>query len=97
MLQAIQTEYGTFTNWIDLVSGKDTDGEPNAKAVVFVYTEMINEGIDIDNEENDTDIKPLSARAVGRMVTEMGLDAATEKMNEVVGASTQGGENSKNE
>ena len=58
--------------------------EPDAKAVIFGFTEMLNEGIDISNEENGTDDKPLTLKQVGRMITEIGLARATEEMNKTV-------------
>ena len=67
-------------------------GEPDAKAVIFGFTEMINEGIDIDNEENGTDIKPLTLKQVGRLITEIGLSKATETLNQTVVESTEGDE-----
>ena len=59
-------------------------GEPDAKAVIFGITEMLNEGIDIDNEENGTDIKPLTKKQVGRIITEVGLANVTAEMNRTV-------------
>ena len=50
---------------------------------------MINEGIDIDNEDNGTDRKPLTLKQVGRLITEIGLANATSTLNETVIASTQ--------
>lgn len=66
--------------------------EPNAKAVIFGFTEMINEGIDIENEENGTDIPPMTLKQVGRMISDIGLGAATSKLNETVIESTKGEE-----
>lgn len=80
--------------WEDL-SDEDRSkftGEPDAKAVIFGFTEMLNEGIDIDNEENGTDDKPLSLKQVGRIITEIGLANATNTLNETVIASTQSDE-----
>ena len=51
---------------------------------------MINEGIDIANEENGTDIKPFTLKQVGRIITEIGLANATQTLNETVIESTQG-------
>lgn len=67
-------------------------GEPDAKAVIFGFTAMLNEGIDIDNEENGKDDKPLTLKQVGRMLTEIGFTGATQKMNDAVIASTKGEE-----
>ena len=45
---------------------------------------MLNEGIDIENEENGTDVKPLTLKQVGRMITEIGIGDATNVMNQTV-------------
>ena len=88
VMERIQEEYGSIEEWGNLTSG----GEPNAKAVIFGFTEMLNEGIDIENEENGTDIKPLTLKQVGRMITEIGFQNATEKLSETVVESTKSGE-----
>lgn len=86
VMEAIQEEYETIDKWAKLTDG--ANGEPNAKAVIFGIREMLNEGIDIQNEEEGSDIKPLSLKQVGRMLTEIGLDSMTNKMNDVVVEST---------
>ena len=50
---------------------------------------MINEGIDIDNEENGTDIKPFNLKQVGRMLTEIGLENIASKISDTVIESTK--------
>lgn len=77
---------GSEDGWDDLKEEdrKKYEGEPDAKAVIFGFTEMINEGIDIDNEENGTNEKPLTLKQVGRMITEIGLGSATRVMNKTV-------------
>lgn len=90
VMEEIQTEYGSLEEWGNLTDGKQ--GEPNAKAVIFGYTVMLNEGIDIENEENGTEIKPLTLKQVGRMVTEFGLKKATTQLNKTVIESTQSAE-----
>ncbi len=87
VMERIQEEYGSIEKWGQITDGND--GEPNAKAVIFGFTEMINEGIDIENEENGTDIKPLSLKQVGRMITEIGLLNATKTLNQTVIDSTK--------
>ena len=87
VMDTIQDKYGTINKWAELTDGED--GEPNAKAVIYGFTQMLNEGIDIENEENGTDIKPLSTKQVGRMITEYGLMNATKTMNETVVESTR--------
>ena len=48
---------------------------------------MLNEGIEIDNEDNGTNEPLLTSKQVGRIITEAGLDNVQKKMNEVVIAS----------
>lgn len=87
VMEAIQDEYGTIEKWGALTDG--TDGEVNAKAVKFGFTQMLNEGIDIDNEKNGTDDKPLTTKQVGRILTEIGLSGAAQAMNQTVIDSTR--------
>lgn len=87
VMEAIQEEYGTVDKWGELTDG--TVGEPNAKAIIFGLTTMINEGIDISNEENGTDIKFFTLKQVGRLLSEVGLSEATEKLNTTVIESTE--------
>lgn len=90
VMETIQDEYGTIGKWGKLTDG--SEGEVSAKAVIFGLTEMLNEGIDIDNEENGTDIKPFTKKQVGRLLTEIGLQEATKKLNETVVESTKSDE-----
>ncbi len=87
VMERIQEEYGSLDKWGAMTDGKN--GEPNAKAVIFGFTEMINEGIDIENEENGTDIKPLTLKQVGRLITDVGLSEATATLNKTVIESTK--------
>lgn len=88
VMERIQEEYGSLEKWGSLTDGKD-GSEPNAKAVIFGFTEMINEGIDIANDENGTEIKPFTQKQVGRMMSEIGFSDANIAMNETVINSTQ--------
>ena len=90
VMEEIQEEYGTLDKWGNMTDG--TDGEPNAKAVIFGFTAMINEGIDIQNDRNGTNEKPLTKKQVGRLITEYGLINATKKMNDTVIQSTKSNE-----
>lgn len=94
VMEVIQEEYKTIDKWGELTDG--SKGEPNAKAIIFGLAAMINEGIDISNEENGTDIKPFTLKQVGRLLSEVGLSEATQKLNDTVIESTED-EKSKNE
>lgn len=90
VMEAIQEKYGTLEKWGNLTEGEGD--EPNAKAVIFGFCEMINEGIDIQNEEQGTDTKPVTLKQVGRIITEYGLLNATKVMNNTVVESTKSNE-----
>ena len=95
VMEIIQEEYGTVEKWGELTDGNA--GEVNAKAVLFGLAAMINEGIDMDNEDNEgregyTPKKFLTAKTVGRLLTEVGLNEATRKLNETVVESTRSDE-----
>lgn len=92
VMEVIQDKYGTLENWGKLTDGAENDGEPNAKAVIFGITAMLNEGIDIKNEENGTEEKMLTNKQVGRMITDIGLQSSAQLMNGVVIDSTQSAE-----
>lgn len=78
-------------DWIDLPDDEKAKykGEPDAKAVIFGFREMINEGIDIENEEKSEKMPELSLKQVGRLITKYGLANATKKLNKTVVESTQ--------
>lgn len=92
VMEVVQEKYGTLEKWGKLTDGVENDGEPNAKAVIFGITAMLNEGIDIDNEENGTKEKMLTKKQVGRMITEIGLKSSAQLMNGVVVDSTKSSE-----
>lgn len=87
VMEEIQEEYKSLKEWGELTDGEN--GEPDAKAVIFGFWCMLNEGIDIQNEENGTDLKPFTRKQVGRMITEFGLANATNKLNKTVIDSTK--------
>ena len=91
VMESIQEEYGRIDKWAELTDG--ASGEPNVKAVIFGFKQMINEGIDIDNDENGTDIKPFTLKQVGRIISELGLLEATSTLNDTVIDSTKSEKN----
>ena len=92
-MEEIQEEYKTFDNWTDLVSGKDKLKEVDIKALIFGFQAMLNEGIDIQNEEEGTDLKPFTKKQVGRLITEIGLQNANQKIIDTVIESTKSTKN----
>ena len=93
VMESIQDEYGSIEAWGKLIEPEE--GEPNIKALVFGATQMINEGIEISNDENGEDEKPLTHRKVARILTEVGIESVTSKVQQTVVDSTA--DDSKNE
>ena len=90
VMEEIQEKYGTLGKWGEITTG---DGEPKVKDLKAGIMAMMNEAIDIENEENGTDEKPLSEKQVGRIMTEAGIKAIVEKIQEITIASTKSGDN----
>ena len=90
VMEEIQEKYGTLGKWGEITTG---DGEPKIKDLKAGIMAMMNEAIDIENEENGTDEKPLSEKQVGRIMTEVGIKAIVEKIQEITIASTKSGDN----
>ena len=87
VMEAIQREYKSISKWGELTDGKS--GEVDIKALIFGITEMINEAIDIENDEKGTDKPFLTHKKVARIITEIGVENTTGKMNGVVIESTK--------
>ena len=51
VMEKIQENYESFSKWGELTDGSDK--EVDVKALKFGITEMINEGIDIENEKSE--------------------------------------------
>ena len=90
VMEEIQEKYKTFSNWTELVSGKD---EMDIKALKFGFKAMINEGIEIQNEDEGTDIKPFTDKQIGRLITDVGLQNINQKLIDTVVESTKSEKN----
>lgn len=87
VMETIQEEYGTIQKWGELTDG--SKGEVNVKALKFGLTEMINEGIDIENEEFENKRPLLTTKQVGRLITKMGTENAVTQLNTAIVESTK--------
>ena len=91
VLETIQEQFGSLQAWSDRIEPEE-GGEPDIKALLFGFTEMINEGIDIDNENNHTQKPFMTKKQVGRLLTQVGLENASKKIMQVVVDSTKSDE-----
>ena len=87
VMEAIQDQYGTLDRWGELTQG---DGEPKVKDLKNGILAMINEGIEIENEDNGTNNPLLTAKQIGRIMTEVGIATIVDKIKEITVASAQG-------
>jgi hypothetical protein len=94
VMEEIQEQYGSLEKWGEITQG---DGEPMIKDLKAGITAMINEGIDILNEENETYNAPLTEKQVGRIMSEVGIQEIVRKIQEITIASTKSEEEKGNE
>ena len=83
VMETIQKQYGTVQKWGKLTDNKEGK-EPNAKALIFGFREMINEAIEIENEEHGTNKPLLTLKQVGRLITRVGIQESAKKLNKVI-------------
>ena len=92
VMEEIQEAYGSISAWGSIVENAD-GGEPKVKDLKIGLTMMINEAIDIENEETNGNAPMLTTKQVGRLITEVGFEAITKKIQELTIASTNAGDN----
>ena len=90
VMEKIQDEFETIDKWASLTSGKEQ--EVNVKALKYGFTEMLNEALEIEAEENGTEFIPITEKQVGRMLTELGMEKMTEALQTTVVESTKSDE-----
>ncbi len=94
VMEKIQEKYGSYEKWGDLTDGKDS--EVNIGALKFGILEMINEGIDIENESQEVKRDFLTDKQAGRIITDIGIEELTKTIQETVIDSTKNDEEAKN-
>ena len=94
VMEEIQEQYGSLDEWGKVTQG---NGEPQVKDLKAGILAMINEAIDIENEENGANAPLLTAKQVGRMMTEVGIETIVKKIQEITIASTKSEDDGKNE
>ena len=94
VMEEIQEQYGSLDEWGRITQGT---GEAKVKDLKVGILAMINEAIDMQNEENNTNEPMLTAKQVGRIMTEVGIDKIVAAIQDITIASTKGEDNGKNE
>lgn len=95
VMEEIQEKYGSLAKWGEMT--ENVDGA-SIKDLKFGIMAMINEGIDIENEENGTNVPMLDEKKTGRIMTEIGIEEIFKKVHEITIDSTKDEDNTgKNE
>ena len=92
VMALVQEKYGSLDNWSEIIDSKDKEKEPSIKDIIWTFTAMINEGIESENETNNTQRAILTEKQVGRLVTQFGLNQSMTAIKGIVTGSTQGDE-----
>lgn len=90
VIEQIQEQYGSINVWMKVFDAKDV----KIADVIQTFEFILNEGIDIENEEKGEKRAFLSHKQVGRLLTQLGLQNATEQIKNLFIDSTN---NKKNE
>lgn len=93
VMESIQEKYGTIEAWSNLIQ---RDGEPDIKALKFFITEAINEGLEIEAERTGEKPKAITSKKAGRILTEIGLSGAANKIMATISDSVEMDEARKN-
>lgn len=94
VMEEIQEAYGSLDEWGRITQGA---GEAKIKDLKVGIMAMINEAIDMQNEDNNTNEPFVDTRKVGRIMSEVGIDKIVASIQEITIASTKGEDNEKNE
>lgn len=102
VMEAIQGEYGTLDEWQKRTEqGAPVDeskpdgertGESDAKALVYGFTQMVNEALDMQADEAGETFKPLTTKQVARILSKYGLGKAFGDMKNAMIESTKSDE-----
>ena len=86
VMEEIQEHYGSLDAWGKVTQG---DGEPKVKDLKCGVMAMLNEGIDMENESKGTNEPMLTAKQVGRIMTDVGIQNIVSAIQEITVASVK--------
>ena len=93
VMEEIQEHYGSLDEWGNVTQG---DGEPKAKDLKYGVLAMLNEGIDMENERTGSNMPMLTAKQVGRIITEAGIKEVAKAIKDITIASVKTEDSEKN-
>jgi hypothetical protein len=92
VIEAIQDKYGTIVNWQDKITPKNN--EVQIKDIKWTLMSFINEGIEIENDENEVKKPLITEKQLGRMIT--GFEDIQSASQSIMDAVTQNVPETKN-
>lgn len=93
VMEEIQEHYGSLDEWGKVTQG---DGEPKVKDLKYGVLAMLNEGIDMENESTGSNMPMLTAKQVGRIMTEVGIQKVVAAIQDITIASVKTEDSGKN-
>lgn len=96
VMETLQEKYGSFSKWAEKLEPENGE-EPDVKALKFGICEMINEGIDIENDGKATPRPFISLKQAGRIITSLGIGGIAKTLKATVTDSTRIEDDIKNE
>ncbi|MBE6671344.1 MAG: hypothetical protein E7593_03980 [Ruminococcaceae bacterium] len=94
VMEEIQEKYGSLAEWGRITQGQ---GEPKIKDLKFGLLAMINEGIEIENENNNEGRPLMSLKQLGRLMANVGVAKIVQTIRDITVASAKTEADGKNE
>lgn len=88
VMESLQDAYGSIDEWSSKIDNKDGK-EPNIKDIKYSLWLMINEGIEMQNDDNDEKMETVDLNKAGRIITAFGLTNTSEKIKNLIIDSTK--------
>lgn len=95
VMESVQEKYGSMEEWGNVLEPEN--GEPQIRDIIWTFKEFLNEGIDIENEDNNEDRPFLTHKQVGRLVSNFDMKSLGEMIRNITVESVKSGEDDPNE
>jgi len=93
VIEIIQEKYGDIPSWSDVIepppiidetTGEKKQVEPKMNDLIWTFREIINEGIDINNDEKKENRDFLTHKQVGRIIGKKGFQEVANVIKNIV-------------
>jgi len=94
VMEAIQERYGNMKKWGEALQLGDE--EPSIKDLKWTFAQLVNEGIDIENEEKGEKRPFVTEKHIGRLISRVGIDQISKTIQELTIKSVRTGDEDPN-